>query len=81
MPAAGGCLAYAIPEYRLPRTVIDDLVGALKGMGVKFELGVAVGTDPSPADLEARHDRTFYATGAWKRPVLGFDGEELTEFG
>ena len=23
----------------------------------------------------------FYATGAWKRPVLGFDGEEFTEFG
>lgn len=50
-------------------------------MGVKFELGKELGRDFDAESLEKRFDKVFYATGAWKRPVLGFDGEEFTEFG
>ena len=81
MEKAGGCLRYAIPEYRLPRRIVDGLVDALSSMGIAFRTGAAVGPELPPGEIEARHDKTFYATGAWKRPVLGFDGEELTEFG
>lgn len=78
---AGGLLTYAIPNYRLPKEYVRKLVAALKGMGVKFELNTAVGKDISVQEIEGKFDSVFFDTGAWKRPILGFDGEELTEFG
>ena len=74
-------LQYAIPHYRLPKHYVDDVVSAIEGMGVKFEYGKMLGRDLDAAELEKTFDKVFYATGAWKRPVIGFDGEEFTEFG
>ena len=81
MEQAGGMLRYAIPNYRLPQKYVDDLVSALEAMGVVFKTGVTIGEDIKAADLEKEYHNVFFATGAWKRPVLGFDGEEFTEFG
>ena len=81
MEKAGGMLQYAIPHYRLPKHYVDDVAGAIAGMGVKFEFGKELGKDIEAAQLEKDFDKVFYATGAWKRPVIGFDGEEFTEFG
>lgn len=81
MEKAGGMLQYAIPNYRLPKHYVDEAVEAIAGMGVRFELGKELGRDFDAESLEKRFDKVFYATGAWKRPVLGFDGEEFTEFG
>ena len=81
MEKAGGMLMYAIPNYRLPQKYVTEAVEAIEGMGVKFELGKELGKDIEAAQLEKEFDKVFYATGAWKRPVLGFDGEEFTEFG
>ena len=77
----GGCLTYAIPAYRLPKEYVKRLVEAFKKMGVKFKNNVEIGKDVTPEELERDYDKVFYATGAWSRPVLGFDGEEFTEFG
>jgi NADPH-dependent glutamate synthase beta subunit-like oxidoreductase len=81
MEKIGGMLAYAIPKYRLPQKYVDRLVELYKGMGITFKTGVNVGEDVQAEALEKEYDKVFYATGAWKRPVLGFDGEEFTEFG
>ena len=81
MEKAGGMLQYAIPNYRLPKHYVDEVAEAIKGMGVDFEMGKELGRDFDAESLERRFDKVFYATGAWKRPVLGFDGEEFTEFG
>ena len=81
MEKAGGMLQYAIPHYRLPKTYVDNVVSAIEGMGVKFEFGKELGKDIEAAQLEKDFDKVFYSTGAWKRPVIGFDGEEFTEFG
>ena len=81
MEKAGGMLQYAIPNYRLPKHYVDTVAAAIEGMGVKFELGKEMGKDFTAEELEKDYDKVFYATGAWKRPVLGFDGEEFTEFG
>ena len=81
MEKAGGMLQYAIPNYRLPKHYVDEVAAAIEGMGVKFEFGKELGRDFDAESLERRFDKVFYATGAWKRPVLGFDGEEFTEFG
>ncbi len=77
----GGMLRYAIPNYRLPLSYVDRIEELYKGMGIKFQCGVTVGKDMEAAELEEKYDKVFYATGAWSRPVLGFDGEEFTEFG
>jgi NADPH-dependent glutamate synthase beta subunit-like oxidoreductase/CO/xanthine dehydrogenase FAD-binding subunit len=81
MDEPGGMLTYAIPAYRLPRQYVQKLVDALRNMGVRFQTRTAAGKDIHAAELEAAYDKAFIATGAWKRPALGFDGEEFTEFG
>jgi len=78
---AGGMLMYAIPAYRLPKGVVREYVKALEGMGIEFSLGVEIGAGVRPEELEKQYDCVCYATGAWKRPVVGIAGEELTVFG
>jgi NADPH-dependent glutamate synthase beta subunit-like oxidoreductase len=77
----GGMLLYAIPDYRLPKDIVRSLTRALENMGVVFSCGVEVGRDMAPAELEDGFDSVYYATGTWKRPVLGLAKEELTVFG
>jgi len=77
----GGMLMYAIPAYRLPKDKVRALVKAYEGMGIKFVTNTKVGDDISIAELEKKYDSIYYATGTWKRPVLGLSGEDLTVFG
>ena len=81
MEEPGGMLTYAIPNYRLPKSYVKQVAAAYEKMGIRFRLGCCLGEDIQAEDLEKEDDNVFYATGAWKRPVLGFDGEEFTEFG
>lgn len=81
MEEPGGMLTYAIPNYRLPKSYVKQVAPAYEKMGIRFRLGCCLGEDIQAEDLEKEYDNVFYATGAWKRPVLGFDGEEFTEFG
>ncbi len=78
---AGGCLMYAIPNYRLPKSYVRTVIKALETMGVQFVCNAKLGETVRISDLTRDNDKVFIATGAWKRPVLGFDGEEFTEFG
>ncbi|MDR1206278.1 MAG: FAD binding domain-containing protein [Peptococcaceae bacterium] len=78
---AGGMLRYAIPAYRLPKDIVRRVAAALTGMGVVFRQNTRVGADIAPERLEMEYDGVCYATGAWKRPVVGIAGEELTTFG
>lgn len=81
MEEAGGCLMYAIPNFRLPKEIVRTVVGALGRMGIRFVTGTRLGENLQISELTKESDKVFIATGAWKRPVLGFDGEEFTEFG
>jgi NADPH-dependent glutamate synthase beta subunit-like oxidoreductase len=78
---AGGVLQYGIPHYRLPRGIVDRFVGALGNMGIKFELNKTVGKDIRAEELQKRFDTIYLGPGAWKQPILGISGEELTQFG
>jgi NADPH-dependent glutamate synthase beta subunit-like oxidoreductase/CO/xanthine dehydrogenase FAD-binding subunit len=78
MAEPGGMLLYSIPPYRLPKEVVRKQIEALKGMGIKFEVGVDVGKDVSVAKLRSRFDAVFLACGAWKEKPLGIKGERLT---
>ena len=77
----GGMLMYAIPAYRLPKDLVRKATNLLEGMGVEFKTGVKIGRDITAGELEKKYDSVCVATGAWKRPVIGIAGEELTVFG
>ncbi|MCI8297417.1 MAG: FAD-dependent oxidoreductase [Lachnospiraceae bacterium] len=81
MEKAGGVLMYGIPHYRLPKEILESYVQALEKMGVTFKLGVEVGKDIQTEEIEKAYDSVFIGTGAWKQPILGVHGEELTQFG
>ncbi|MGN0775674.1 MAG: FAD-dependent oxidoreductase [Candidatus Ventricola sp.] len=81
MEEAGGCLMYAIPNFRLPKEYVRTIAKALEGMGIRFVMNTKLGENLQISELTKENDKIFIATGAWKRPVLGFDGEEFTEFG
>lgn len=81
MEEAGGLLRYAIPEYRLPKDIVKKLIASLEHMGIEFQTGVEIGKDIPVSDLVEQYDSVFLNTGAWKRPLIGLDGEELTTFG
>lgn len=79
---AGGVLRYGIPHYRLPKTIVDAFCDALaENMGVRFVLGTTVGKDITVEQIKAEADAVYFGTGAWSRPVLGLEGENLTQFG
>ena len=42
---AGGMLAYAIPEYRLPQDILQKEINTLKQIGIQIKLGMEVGKD------------------------------------
>lgn len=77
----GGMLMYAIPNYRLPKDLVRRFTACLTRMGIRFVHETVIGKDLAPEQLEKEFDTVYYATGAWKRPVLGLAGEELTVFG
>ena len=81
MEEAGGVLMYGIPEYRLPKHYVRDVVKAVAAMGVAFKLSTEVGKDIKIEEIEAANDTVFLDTGAWKQPILGIEGENLTQFG
>lgn len=61
-PRAGGMLRFGIPQYRLPRHVLDAEIQRILDLGVHLELGVKV-TDLA-AELESGFDAAFLAVGA-----------------
>jgi len=78
---AGGVLRYGIPHYRLPRTILDEVIGALENMGIVFKQNTIIGDAMTMKDLEKDYEKIFLGTGAWKQPILGINKEELTTFG
>jgi NADH-quinone oxidoreductase subunit F len=76
-PEPGGMLRYALPEFRLPKEVVRREVELIRRLGVKFECGVAVGTDLALDDLDNRYQAVFLSVGTWKESDLHFPGTEL----
>ena len=76
LPVAGGMLAVGIPEYRLPRSILNKEIGYLVRMGVELKLNTPVGTNPSLRDLKAQgYDAIFIATGTHQSRKLSLEGE------
>lgn len=76
MPQMGGMLRYGIPQYRLPKDVLDAEIADIAAAGVKLENNVKIGRDVSFADYKARFDAVIIAIGAWRSTPLGCPGED-----
>lgn len=75
LPFAGGMLKVGIPEFRLPRKVIDKNIDFIKGHGTEIELNTPI-NNPEKL-LEKGYQAVFIATGAWSERKLGIEGEDL----
>ncbi|HEX9107075.1 MAG TPA: FAD-dependent oxidoreductase, partial [Longimicrobiales bacterium] len=75
-PVAGGMLRQGIPEYRLPRDVLDAQIARIEALGVSIRTGIEV-TDATLPDLRNRYSVIFFATGAYRGRKLAVAGEEL----
>lgn len=76
LPVAGGMLAVAIPEYRLPKDLLKFEINNILRLGIEMKLNIAVGKDIKFDDLKSQFDAIFIATGAHKGLKLGIPGED-----
>jgi thioredoxin reductase/NAD-dependent dihydropyrimidine dehydrogenase PreA subunit len=77
---AGGMLRLGIPEYRLPREVLQSEIEFIRWLGVEIRFGVRIGRDLSFEEFCRAHDAVFLATGCGKGarpPVPGGDLPEV----
>jgi len=78
MPKLGGMLRYGIPEYRLPKKVLDWEIEGIVNLGIKVRTNVAFGLDFDLTSLVAAgFDAVFLGIGAWKDSLLRVEGENM----
>ncbi|MBP9989015.1 MAG: FAD-dependent oxidoreductase [Ruminococcus sp.] len=77
MPKMGGMLRYGIPQYRLPKEILDMEIQSIKELGVEFKNNVKVGKDITFEEIKAQFDATLVAIGAWTSSSMRVKGEEL----
>lgn len=78
MPKMGGMLRYGIPEYRLPKAVLDKEIAEITTVGVILQNNVKIGADITLSELRDKHDAVIVAVGAWNNMGLRCKGEELS---
>ncbi|MDD4413507.1 MAG: NADPH-dependent glutamate synthase [Oscillospiraceae bacterium] len=75
---AGGVLMYGIPEFRLPKDVVQMEIASLRDLGVKIETNMVIGKILSIEELfEAGFEAVFIGSGAGLPNFMGIPGEGL----
>jgi heterodisulfide reductase subunit A-like polyferredoxin len=74
--AAGGMLRWGIPEYRLPKKILDHEINLIKRKGVKFVYNTRIGDDVTLEKLREDYDAVFISVGAQTSRKLGVEGED-----
>ncbi|MDO8303311.1 MAG: FAD-dependent oxidoreductase, partial [Sedimentisphaerales bacterium] len=77
LDAAGGMLRWGIPEYRLPKNVLDHEIELIRRKGVKFVYNCRVGKDVTIEKLRLDNNAIFIAAGAHKSRTIGVEGERI----
>ena len=73
----GGLLRYGIPDFRLPKDILDNAIEKIINLGIKTEFNKELGVNISLNELKENSDAVFISIGAnipWK---MGIQGEEL----
>ena len=74
---AGGVLVYGIPEFRLPKKIVQSEVDRLIQSGVKIETNTVVGRTWTLNELREKFDAVFIANGAGLPVFMNVPGENL----
>ncbi|MBO5944764.1 MAG: FAD-dependent oxidoreductase [Clostridia bacterium] len=77
MEKMGGMLRFGIPEYRLPKAVLDKEIKLIEDMGVQLKNNVNIGKDISFDQIKNDFDATLVAIGAWNSSKMRVVGEDL----
>ena len=78
MPAV--CWVYGIPEFRLPKKIVELEVNGLKALGVKIVTNVVIGRSMSIDDLfDDGFEAVYIGSGAGLPRFMGIPGESLKE--
>ena len=73
---AGGVLTYGIPEFRLPKSIVQKEVDSLKKLGVEIKTDVPVGNAVTIRELQDEYDAVFIGSGAGLPKFMGIEGED-----
>ena len=76
---AGGVLTYGIPEFRLPKSIVEKEVESLKRLGVNILCDVPVGNAITIDELQKEYDAVFLGTGAGLPKFMGIPGEDANQ--
>lgn len=76
-PQPGGLLMYGIPEYKLPKAVVQRRVKIMKEEGIEFKTRTEVGRDISWAEIRDNYDAVVVAIGAETPRDLNVPGRDL----
>ena len=75
---AGGVLVYGIPEFRLPKSIVQKEIDGLKALGVQIETNVVIGRTITIDELFDRgYEAVFIGSGAGLPRFMGIPGESL----
>jgi formate dehydrogenase beta subunit len=72
----GGMSAVGIPDYRLPRNILQGEVQQIQKMGVSINYGQTIGNDLRLSQLENEFDAVFIGMGAQDSTKIGIEGED-----
>ncbi len=75
--APGGVLIYGIPEFRLPKDIVQKEVDRLKASGVEIEVNAIIGRSWTLRELRSLYDAIFLAVGAGLPVFMDVPGENL----
>ena len=73
----GGVLVYGIPEFRLPKEILDKEIEYIEKLGVKIKCDIVVGQTIPFSELQKEFDAIFIGTGAGLPRWLNIPGENL----
>lgn len=76
MPKLGGMLRYGIPEYRLPKKVLDEEIDLIARMGVVLKPNTKIGEDITFDEIYKSFDAVAVGIGAWKSTPVGCKGDD-----
>ncbi|MBM4235319.1 MAG: FAD-dependent oxidoreductase [Firmicutes bacterium] len=75
-PKLGGMLRYGIPEYRLPKALLDREINLIAGLCREVRLGEVLGKDFTIEDLTDQYDAVFLGLGCQSAQGMGLEGED-----